>query len=117
MFVFVRRRRRHRSAAAHRCSADVLSTKAGRSRAKAASLEAELAYGPEARLDEIHRYLHRDSTTASQHERNDAARATSASDPQCEVVEEENTVRKASSTISIPGTMYFETDIEDQKGS
>jgi len=70
--------------------------------------------GPEGGLDEIHRYLHRDSrlllnTKATMPLGHVGVRA------HCEVVEAEDGPKGVIDHFN-PGTMYFEADIEDQKG-
>ena len=77
-------------------------------------VEANWRSGPEGGLDEIHRYLHRDSrlllnTKATMPLGHVGVR------PQCEVIEEENGPKGVIDHFN-PGTMYFETDIEDHKG-
>lgn len=77
-------------------------------------VEANWRSGPEGGLDEIHRYLHRDSTLLL-NVKGSMPLGHKGVKHQCEKVEDENGPKGVIDHFNAE-TMYFEADIEDQKG-
>ncbi len=77
-------------------------------------VEANWRTGPEGGLDEIHRYLHRDSTLLLHTQATMPLGHTGVKN-HCEVVETPDGPKGVIDQFN-PSAMYFEADIEDQKG-